>query len=255
MHAVLLAAGVGRRLTDITGGGPKSLLPFGELSLLERHVRQLAAAGIHRLTIVVGCEAMQIEQALAAIVSDAAPEMTVTTEHNARFREGSALSVLTAREALTSGDDVLLMDADVLYDQRMLACLLASESADALLIDRNVDADDAEPVKICLADGRIVAFDKQLPAELSYDVIGESVGFFRLSSATAASLIEACEQVSEADAESPYEAGLQYVMRARGSRFAAEDVTGLPWIEIDYPEDVDRAMDQVLPQLESLHDG
>ena len=252
MHAVLLAAGVGRRLTDITGGGPKSLLPFGQSSLLERHVRQLAAAGVHRLTVIVGCEAMQVEQALGALVPDVAPEMTVTTEHNAAFRNGSAISVLSARDVLTSGDDILLMDADVLYDQRMLQRLLDSSSGDALLIDRTVDASDAEPVKTCLVDGQVVAFDKQLPAGLNYDVIGESVGFFRLSPATAGRLLEACEQASVDDVEAPYEAALQAVMLDPASAFVAEDATGLPWIEIDYPEDVDRAMNDVLPQLETL---
>lgn len=252
MHAVLLAAGVGRRLSEITGGGPKTLLPFGEMSLLERHLRQLAAAGVHRLTVVVGCEAMQIEQALGALVPDVAPEMTVTTEQNPDFRQGSALSVLSARQALSAADEVLLMDADVLYDQRMLARLLASDSPDALLIDRHVEASDEEPVKTCLKDGQIVAFAKTLPADLDYDVIGESVGFFRLSPATAKRLLEACKAMSKTDAETPYEGALQRVMCAPEMDFAAEDITGLPWIEVDYPEDLDRAMDQVLPELEAL---
>lgn len=252
MHAILLAAGVGRRLTDITGGGPKCLLPFGESSLLARHLQQLAAAGVHRLTVVVGCEAMQIEQALGALVPDIAPEMTVTTEHNPAFRNGSAISVLAARSALASGDDILLMDADVLYDHRMLACLLASAATDAMLIDRDVEPGDAEPVKTCLLDDQIVAFDKTLPAGLEYQVIGESVGFFRLSPTTAQALLSACERVSSEDVESPYEAALQAVMLADGVQFVAEDATGLPWIEIDYPEDVDRAMNKILPELETL---
>lgn len=251
MHAVLLAAGVGRRLSDITGGGPKCLLPFGQTSLLARHLQQLAAAGVHRLTVVVGCEAMQIEQALASLVPEIAPAMTVTTEHNPAFRNGSAISVLAARPALAAGDDVLLMDADVLYDQRMLRRLLASAGSDALLIDRDVDTSDPEPVKTCLLDDRIVAFDKTLPEGLAYQVIGESVGFFRLSPGTAESLLAACERVSADDADGAYEAALQAVMLADDTQFAAEDATGLPWIEIDYPEDVDRAMNDVLPKLET----
>ena len=96
MHAVLLAAGVGRRLEDITGGGPKCLLPFGGASLLERHLVNLAACGVHRLTIVTGCEAMQIEQALGALAPERAPEMTIDTVQNPDFRMGSALSVLVS---------------------------------------------------------------------------------------------------------------------------------------------------------------
>lgn len=251
MHAVILAAGVGRRLSDITGGGPKCLLSFGGASLLARHLQQLAAAGVERLTVVVGCQAMQIEQALAALVPEIAPAMTVTTEHNPAFRNGSAMSVLAARPVLTGGEDVLLMDADVLYDQRMLARLLSSAGSDAMLLDRNVAANDAEPVKTCLLDGRIVAFDKALPDGLEYQVIGESVGFFRLSPTTAQSLLAACERVSRDDADAAYETALQAIMLADNTPFVAEDATGLPWIEIDYPEDVERAMNDVLPQLET----
>ncbi|MGB7756288.1 MAG: phosphocholine cytidylyltransferase family protein [Salinisphaera sp.] len=249
MHAVLLAAGMGRRLDDVTGGGPKCLLPFGQASLLERHLRLLTRAGIDRLTVVVGFEAMQIEQALGALVPEVAPEMTVTTAHNPAFRQGSAQSVLAAREALEGDDDILLMDADVLYDQRLLGALLAAKAADALGMDRSVGADDAEAVKVCLRDDRIVAFDKMLPAGLDYEAIGESVGFFRLSPASCDVLLAECERVSEADEDAPYEAALQCVMCAGDTVFEAVDVTSLPWIEIDYPADVGRAADDILPEL------
>jgi len=252
MHAVLLAAGVGRRLIEVTGGGPKCLLPFDGVSLLERHLRQLAAAGVHRLTIVTGCEAMQIQQVLAAIVPDAAPEMTIDTIQNPDFRLGSALSVLAARAVLEAGDDVLLMDADVLYDRRMLARLINSPHDNVILMDRDVDASDAEPVKLAVAGAVPVGFDKQLPADLDYDTIGESVGFFRLTADMTAGLVAACEQVCRADADAPYEHALRDVLLASPGAFGIEDVTGLPWIEIDYPQDVDRAVDEILPQLEAL---
>lgn len=250
MHAVLLAAGMGRRLDEVTGGGPKCLLPMGQYSLLERHLRLLAAAGIERLTVVVGFEAMQIEQALGAVAPQAAPSMTITTSHNPAFRHGSAKSVLAARNVLEGDDDVLLMDADVLYDQRLLSALLGVTAVDALAIDRRVGADDAEAVKVCLKNDRIVAFDKVLPDGLDYDIIGESVGFFRLSPATADALLIECENVSATDDDAPYEAALQRLMCAEGSVFEAADATGLPWIEIDYPADAERAVDAILPQLQ-----
>lgn len=251
MHAVLLAAGLGQRLIDITGGGPKCLLPFGGSSLLERHLRELAGQGVYRLSVVVGNEAMQIEQALSAIAGEVAPEMTVTTVHNAAFRQGSAASVLAAREALEGDTPILLMDADVLYDHRLLAVFVGEGAPDRLAIDCSVAADDAEAVKVALADGRIRAFDKTLAADLAWDTLGESVGFFRLSPATADRLLTACAEAHAADEDAPYERALQELMTADDARFAACDITGLPWIEIDYPEDVDRAVDEVLPALVS----
>ncbi|MES1924628.1 phosphocholine cytidylyltransferase family protein [Salinisphaera sp. T31B1] len=252
MHALLLAAGVGRRLTEITGGGPKCLLPFDGASLLERHLRLLADAGIHRLTVVTGCEAMQIEQALGALVPRVAPEMTVDTIVNPDFRLGSALSVVAGRAVLEAEDDALLMDADVLYDARMLKPLTAAAGADLLLMDRDVDPNDDEPVKIALRDQAVVGFDKQLPAGLAYDTLGESVGFFRLSPARARALVANCERLAAQDAETPHEHALRDLLAAEPDVFEVADVTGVPWIEIDYPEDVDRAVDIIAPRLEAL---
>lgn len=250
MHAVLLAAGLGRRLNEITGGGPKCLLPFGEASLLERHLRALRAAGVDSLTVVVGFEAMQIEQALGMLDSVVPDDMAVGTVHNPAFRQGSAKSVLAARNILEGDDDILLMDADVLYDQRLLNALLGDGGTDVLGMDTRVGADDAEAVKVCLKDDRIVAFDKSLPEGLDYDTVGESVGFFRLSPASADALLLECHRVADADDDAPYEAALQRVMLAENTVFKAADVSGLPWIEIDYPKDVERAMSDVLPQLQ-----
>ena len=52
--AVVLAAGRSERLADVTGGGSKALVRVGGLSLAGRAVRNLLAAGIERVIVVVG---------------------------------------------------------------------------------------------------------------------------------------------------------------------------------------------------------
>ena len=51
---VVLAAGRSERLASVTGGGSKALLRLGGLSLVERAVRSLLAAGLERVLVVVG---------------------------------------------------------------------------------------------------------------------------------------------------------------------------------------------------------
>jgi len=80
---------------------------------------------------------------------------------------------------MESGDDLLLMDADVLYDVRMLRLLTEAAEANTLLINRDFEECD-EPVKVGIIDGRIVEFRKR--ASGLYDMIGESVVFFSFSS-------------------------------------------------------------------------
>ena len=128
------------------------------------------------------------------------------------------------------------MDGDVLYDQRMMTRLLESRSADSLLLDREIEPGD-EPVKLCVRDDAIVDFRK-LPTE-PYDFHGESVGFFRFTPQTAAELADRCDAyVASGRRGVEYEEPIRdMIMQSAADRFGFEDITGLPWTEIDFPED------------------
>lgn len=244
MQAVILAAGVGNRLGELGGDRPKSLLEFGGRSLLARHLDALAEVGIAGLTVCVGYRREAIEAEIARHA-----RVPVTTVYNPLFREGSVRSLWTVREALRYGGDVLLMDADVLYAPRLLQTLAASTHANCLLLDRDLPPGD-EPVKICVRDGRIVEFRKIPDPTIAYDFAGESVGFFKFSSAAAADLAARTETyLSQQREREAYEEPIRDMVLARSQPFAFEDITGMPWIEIDFPDDVRRARDDILPRI------
>ena len=247
IKALILAAGVGARLGDVADNRPKALLEFGGKSLLRRHVEILGAAGIDDIVVGVGYRADLIAAELAALGPGSRPR----TIANPRFREGSIVTLWTLREELAWGGEVLVMDADVLYDRRMMARLLASAHANCLLFDADFEPGD-EPVKICVRGGRIVEFRKRI--EVDYDSCGESVGLFRLSPATAGELAAAATAyVADGRSEEPYEEAIRdLVVAAPDGRFGYEDVTGLPWIEIDFADDLRRAESEIWPRLEHL---
>ena len=125
MRAIILAAGMGLRLVQPEGQQkPKCLLRFGDASLLERHLQLLKAAGVDEIVFVLGFKHEQVEAELDSIDWKPATEVVVNSE----FTLGSVLSVHTVAEALTRGGDVLLMDADVLYDERILDALVAART-------------------------------------------------------------------------------------------------------------------------------
>jgi choline kinase len=247
MRAIILAAGLGLRLQQPEGEqSPKCLLQFDGTSLLERHLQLLEAAGVTDVVLALGFQPQSVEGELARINWPHAVE----TALNTRFDLGSVLTVHCVAEALTRGGDVLLMDADVLYDERVLAPLVAGATGvNRLLIDREFEAGD-EPVKLCLRDGVPIELRKQLAVGLEYDTIGESVGFFRLNEATAQRFAQiVAGYVESGRANLPHEEALRDLLLERGNEFDTADVTGAPWIEIDFPNDVTRAAQQVLPQL------
>jgi len=240
MRAILLAAGLGSRLG---GGRPKVLLSIGGETLLARHLAILTGCGIDEVVIGVGHRAEEIGAAVAAL----APTLPVRLVTNPDFRGGSVTTLWAVREAVSAGGPVLLMDADVLYDHRLMARLVASPHADCCLLDRDFEAGD-EPVKLCLRAGRPVELRKQIDRALAYDGCGESVGFFRFSEATARRLGEiAGGYVARGETEAPHEEAVRDLLRERP--FGVEEITGLPWLEIDFPEDLARAERDILPRL------
>jgi choline kinase len=242
VRAAIFAAGVGQRLTGAQGP-PKALLSFAGRSLLARHLDILASLGVDEVVVGTGYRA----EAIAAEVAALGAGGRVRLVHNERFREGSVVTLWSLREAVLGGGEVLIMDADVLYDRRILARLVESPHADCLLIDRGFEPGE-EPVKVCLADGRIVEFRKRV--EVAYDTVGESVGFFRFGEAQARRLIAAAESyVAGGRADAPHEEAIRDLLLAQPGAFGIEDVTGLPWIEIDFPGDVARAEREILPKL------
>jgi choline kinase len=249
MRAIILAAGRGLRLQQADDRQlPKCLLQFGGMSLLERHLRLLKQAGVQDVVLALGYRHERVEAELDRLNWLPRPQIVL----NPRFELGSVLTVHSAADALTRGGDVLLMDADVLYDQRIATALVAGEGpANRVLIDRDFEAGD-EPVKLCISAGVPIELRKKLEAELKYDTIGESVGFFRFDQAGARRLAVLVGGYIERDrGEMPHEEAVRDLILEGSQRIEVTDVTGAPWIEIDYADDVARAARDVLPELQS----
>ena len=246
MHAIILAAGHGSRLAEYNPKAqPKCLMSFGGRSLLARHLESLHRCGVRRADLVIGYEAdLVIEHVGWLFVR---PD--VAFHFNPRYRQGSVVSLMAASETLNSGEDILLMDADVLYHPAILERLVKTQHANCFLLDRDFAPGD-EPVKIAVRDGMMVDFRKQLDKRLQYDFLGESVGFFRLGPECAARIALECKRFdAEGLADAPHEEALRNLLLQDPSSFGFEDVTGLPWIEIDFPEDVIRAREEILPAI------
>jgi choline kinase len=253
MRAIILAAGRGVRLQLPEDSQlPKCLLRFDDMTLLERHLRMLQNAGVTEVVLALGFRHELVQAELDRLAWTPRPEIVL----NMNFELGSVLTVHTVADALTRGGDVLLMDADVLYDERILRALVAgSRPVNRLLIDRDFEAGD-EPVKLCVQDGVPVELRKQLAADLKFDTIGESVGFFRFAQAGAQRLAAlVAGYVESGRANMPHEEALRDLLKERSQLIDVADVTGFPWIEIDFPIDVARATQEVLPQLQTLSRG
>lgn len=224
MIALLLVAGVGRRLSN---DRPKVLLEVGGRTLLDRHLENLRALSIPVLA-VTGWQAQSIPVERQAF--------------NPEYRRGSLLSLATGLDALAAAgdDDVLLMDGDVLYDPTILADVARLKRGFA--IDPRMDPGEEE-MMVGVKGGEVRAIRRgRLPG---FDLVGEGVGFFKLERASLPALRAA---VAASDPESDYEKALDRFVGEHGAGYVL--VGGRPWTEIDFPADLERARREILPRIE-----
>ncbi len=242
----MLAAGIGARLQRGGNAPPKVLLEFGGRSLLARHVELLSHFGVSELVLGVGHRAGDVE---AEIVSLGAQGF-VRTVPAPRYPEGAIQTLAALADEFEGAEaPVLLMDGDVLYDHRIMARLVDTELDSCFVMDRRLEPGD-DPVKLCIRDDRIVDFHKR-PTD-SGDWQGEWIGFARFSPDAARGLPNRVwRYVDAGEPEIIYEQPIRdLVVESPPGTFGYEDITGLPWIEIDFPEDLRRAESEIQGLLE-----
>jgi choline kinase len=242
MKAIIYAAGRGTRLQS---DSPKILLKFGGKTLLEWHALRLREAGVREIVLVTGHLREQIAELLPGIC--ARHDVAVREIVNSRFHEGSLLSLkVSLPEIENSSEPLLLMDADVFYPTGMLDHLTASAHATALLLDREYSTDDDDPMLVPVKNGRPIDFRKNWSGDAEF--VGESIGFFKIAPADFPLLIKETQARSRGSScADSYDDVLRTLVLA--GRFGYEDVTGLRWIEIDFPADVVRARNKLVPAI------
>jgi choline kinase len=241
MRGIILAAGKGSRLNGTAGDKPKCLVEAGGLTLLERQIRILDRAGVDDITIVVGCGADRVRSLCGR---------RVTYVENTRFAETNSLySLWMARALLHEG--FVVLNCDVLFHPVLLTDLLTSRHHDALLIayrDAHEPPYGDEEMKVKVRCGRVVDMSKTMdPREAD----GENLGIVKFSPAGAAVLAGILDRlVAAGDLRAWAPRAFREFARIRPLH--AISTRGLPWIEIDFPEDYQRAVQEVLPAIDAL---
>jgi choline kinase len=233
--AVILAAGIGSRLSPLTDTCPKCLLSVGGSAILERMIRNCLSCGMSQFVIVLGHRADEIRQ----FVDKAFRGIRVTYVINQRYREtNTGYSLMLASTAIGTAAFVKF-DADVVFDVKILRELLDSDRADVMCVDRNIALEDEE-VKVIVGDQmQVMEVGKSVDPKLA---MGESIGIEKISATTGILLFAELEQMmtSHSNLQEYYEAAYARLVR-KDTVFYVLDITGLSWTEIDTNEDFDAA--------------
>ena len=238
MRALILTAGRGRRLRDITGELPKCLAQIGRSTLIERQLRAVRLAGITDVVVVTGYGAAEVMRVCGP---------GVQFVDNPRFDTTNSLySTWLARELLQDG--FVVFNCDVVFHQQLLTDLLTARHEDALLMAARGDGErySDEEMKLRVRCGRVVDIAKTIP---SARADGENVGIAKFGAAGAALLIEEMDRVVASGAVTDW-LPAAFARFCRRRPLHAIDHRGFPWIEIDSPEDYRRACLQIAPAID-----
>ena len=237
MEAVILAAGVARRLRPYMDDQPKCLLSFDGRTLMERHLTLLRELGVPRVTIVTGYLADVLEGRFRDF-----PGLELRFVRNERYTEGSILSMQVGLEGLSH--DALLMDADVLYEREVLARLVAAEGS-CFLLDETAD-ETGEEMMLGARGGLVRTIARRVGD--GWDERGEGVGFFRVRGDQIAALLDVTAAlVADGQTRVEYEAAIDIFLKDHPAGYVK--VGDLTWTEIDFPEDVHKAETHILPVI------
>ena len=218
--ACILAAGRGTRLGAAGRERPKGFIELGGVPIIKRSLERLRRAGVSRVVIVTGHLAPWYDG------------LGVQLAHNPDYAEcGSLRSLACARHLLD--DDFLLLESDLVYEQRALDAVLAAPPGDVVLTSGPTGAGDE--VWVETRNGRLVAMSKD-PTHLGPGPHGELVGISRISQALYRALLDV-------DADDPHLSYETDGLVGCASRFSIScpQVADLAWGEIDDEHHLARA--------------
>jgi choline kinase len=212
------------------------MLEVGGQPILAHQVAALRASGVTQIAVVTGFCAETIHTQLGD---------GVAYIHNADFATTNSIySLWLSREHLAPGG--LILNSDVLFHPRALGTLIGDPRPNCLLFDPDAGHGDPEAMKIAIddSDGSIERLSKALPDAKTR---GENLGVIRLDAEGAAVAAETLDAMIASDIR---HAWVPEVINEMRPRVRVHPVAvGAPWIEIDTPEDLERARIEIWPRL------
>ena len=245
MQAIILAAGMGKRLKALTADNTKCMVEVNGVTLIERALAQLDELGLRRIVIVDGYQS----EKLRAFVSTLSVSTPIEWRLNPFYdKTNNIYSLSLATDALEE-DDTLLLESDIIFEEGILRDLVDDPRPTLALVDKYESWMDGTVVKID-EDDDIVAF---VPGKkFKYSDIDEyykTVNIYKFSKAFSRThyvpFLEA--YVKALGNNEYYEQVLRVIMHLDDSELKAKRLSGQLWYEIDDIQDLDIAESMFLP--------
>ncbi len=240
MQALILAAGMGKRLGELTKNNTKCMLEVNGVRLIDRFITQLSKLNLNRLVIVVGYEGQKLIDYIGNRYDDV---LKIEFVNNPIYNKTNNIYSLALAKDKLCEDDTILLESDLIFEDRMLDLLLENPNPNLALVAKYETWMDGTMVRIN-EDNDIVNFvPKEAFRYEDVDVYYKTVNIYKFSKEFLAN-----EYVPFLDAYSKvmgnneyYEQVLRLINHLHTSSLKALPITDEKWYEIDDVQDLDIA--------------
>ena len=250
MQAVILAAGMGKRLKELTRDNTKCMVKVNGVSLIERMLTQLDRHAMRRIVIVVGYKSRE----LIDFIGTLNVRTPIVYVHNPVYDKTNNIYSLALAKQYLCEDDTLLLESDLIFEDRVIDELLSDPRDTLALVDKYESWMDGTCVKLTENDD-IEAF---VPGKkFVFEEMGsyyKTVNIYKFSRHFSAThYVPFLDAYSHALGNNEYyEQVLRVIAMLDDPEIKAKRLNGGSWYEIDDIQDLDIASSMFLPDEEKV---
>ena len=248
MQAIILAAGMGKRLGTLTRDNTKCMIEVNGVMLIERMLSQLERKQLSKIVIVVGYESKKLIDYIATL------DIKTPIEYveNPIYDKTNNIYSLSLASGRMCEEDSLLFESDLIFEDNVLDEIINDPRENLALVDKYESWMDGTCVKICDND----KIDKFVSGEeFQFDEIKEyykTVNIYKFSKGFSENIyVPFLEAYSKALGHNEYyEQVLRVITLVNDSELRVKKLAGQLWYEIDDIQDLDIAASMFNPNAD-----
>lgn len=239
MQAIILAAGMGKRLKNLTANNTKCMVKVNGVTMIERMLMQLDELNLNRIIVVIGYEGQKLIDYISTLKIKT---QIVYVENSVYDRTNNIYSLALAKDYLLE-DDTLLLESDLIFENSVLRVLLDDPYDTLALVDKYESWMDGTVIKVD-EDDNIQAFvpgKKFVFEDIPYYY--KTVNIYKFSRHFSEThYIPFLEAYTKALGNNEYyEQVLRVITFLDNPEIKAKRLNGEQWYEIDDIQDLDIA--------------
>ena len=223
MKAIILAAGLGSRLGNLTKNNHKSLIKVGNISILERLISQLERHGIKDINIICGHQKNKIDKKI----------LNYKTFFYPYYKTTNNLHTLYYFKKLLD-KDCLISFADIIVNENILRNLIKSKKNITLCVDTRKSRRETMKVEIIKKKLMYLGNSPKIDS-------GNYIGIMKLKKRMIKKFILAMRNTKDKSKNQYFTEAFNYLIKKKSVEVNYQDIKKKFWIEIDNLDDLKKA--------------